>query len=83
MVSCYFCFQRLVPIIKIGKDTDDLIKKCFEFDWSNNKIAKFIKNDADREKIKNILRSNYKIYKDCYRYYSSFQPLGKGYIYIR
>ena len=33
-------------------DTDDLLKKCFEFDWANNKIAKFIKNDSDRDKIK-------------------------------
>ena len=53
-------------------DTDDLIKKCFEFDWNNNKIAKFIKNDSDRENIKNILRDNYRNLKNCYRYYSSF-----------
>lgn len=30
-------------------DHEELHKKCFEFDWSNNKLYKFIKNDAERD----------------------------------
>ena len=53
-------------------DTDDLIKKCFEFDWANNKLIKIIKKEDELEKVKILLRNVYSKYKDCYKYYSSF-----------
>ena len=64
-------------------DTDDILRKCFEFDWANNKITKFIKNDGDRDSIKQLLWEQYGRYKDCYRHYASFTPLGTNYNFRR
>ena len=56
--------------------TEDILRKCFEFDWEHNKLAKFIKKDEDREKIKSFLNDHYKQYLECYKYYASLQPIG-------
>ena len=36
-----------------------MVAKCFEFDWQYNKLQKFIKNDNEKEKIKNYIKNNY------------------------
>ncbi len=64
-----FIFYRKV-------DNEDILNKCFEFDWNSCKLTKFIKSDYDREAIKNILKTNYYHYKECYKYYASLQPIG-------
>ncbi len=35
-----------------------------------------MKNDSDRENIKQYLRKIYKLYKQCYKHFASFQPIG-------
>ena len=58
-------------------DNEDILTKCFEHDWNNNKLHKFIKSEYDKEAIKTLLRSHYRLYKECYKYYSSLLPIGK------
>lgn len=41
-------------------DNELLLSKCFEFDWSNTKIPKIIKDVKDKEEIKKYLQSIYK-----------------------
>jgi hypothetical protein len=45
---------------------------CFEFDWGCSKIQRFVKNDYDRQKLKEYIRGHYQQLKDIYRYYSTF-----------
>ena len=76
----WFIKLNKLTILKRKTDNEDLLKKCFEFDWANNKLQKFIKKEDEMEKIKAILRNIYPMYKDCYKYYASLQPLGINYI---
>ena len=40
-------------------DTPEQLSKCFEVDWANTKISKFLKSDTTRFAVKEILRSEY------------------------
>ena len=40
-------------------DHEALLTKCFEFDWSNSKIHKIIKDNQEKELVKQYLRSIY------------------------
>jgi hypothetical protein len=42
-------------------DTGALLMKCFEFDYSNTKISKLIRDKSDCEKSKELLRGHYKL----------------------
>ena len=41
-------------------DNDAILARCFEYDWSNSKIPKIVKDEAELKLIKEFLRSNYK-----------------------
>ncbi len=41
-------------------DTKELLDECFEFDWASSKLEKIIKNEEDRLKCKQYLKSIYK-----------------------
>lgn len=58
------------------KDDETLLNKCFEFDWACVRSQKIVKNDDDLKKVKERFRKSYKLYKDCYRYFSSLNPIG-------
>ena len=58
-------------------DTEELLKKCFEFDWEHSKIPKLVKDDSERLKVKNFLWENYRVIKEAYKYYSSVSPQGE------
>jgi hypothetical protein len=47
-------FKDYVP------DNDMILAKCFEFDWNSSKISKIIKDEREKEQIKNFLRTHYK-----------------------
>ena len=47
-------FKDFIP------DNELLLSNCFEFDWSNTKISKIIKDEKDKEEIKKYLKSIYK-----------------------
>jgi len=40
-------------------DHEAFLTKCFEFDWSNSKIHKIIKDNQEKELVKQYLRSIY------------------------
>ena len=42
-------------------DNEAILNKCFEYDWSNSKISKIVKDLTDLGKIKNYLNKNYKL----------------------
>jgi hypothetical protein len=46
--------------------------KCFELDWSCGKYNNFIKNDEDRESLKEFMRSHYGQMRLAYKFASSY-----------
>ena len=54
-----------------------MLKKCFEMDWSCSRIPRMIKKDDDLEKVKKLLYSVYRQYKETYKYYASLSPNGE------
>jgi hypothetical protein len=46
--------------------------KCFELDWSCGKYNNFIKNDEDRETLKEFMRSKYGQMRLAYKFASSY-----------
>lgn len=60
---------------KMNKEGDDLLRKCFEFDWKCSKIhSKLIKDETEKAKIKHYLSENYYVLRECYRYFSGISP---------
>lgn len=55
-------------------DSKELLAKCFEYDWSNCKIPKIIKNKEELEKIKAYLASIYGHIRETYKYYAGISP---------
>lgn len=53
-------------------DTPEILKKCFEKDWSEGKYMNFVKDDDDRDNLKEVLRGYYKNLRECYHHCSSF-----------
>ena len=67
-----------VSIFKDYKfDDDNLIGKCFEYDWARCKVPKLVKDLTELQKIKSYLSSNYRMLKEIYKYYSSISPQGE------
>jgi hypothetical protein len=60
-------------------DDDTFLNRCFEADWKSGKYANFIKNEEDRNNLKEYLRSVYKPMKDCYKVCSSHSNSDKLY----
>jgi hypothetical protein len=56
-------------------DSDELLRKCFEFDFKCSKIPKFIKNEEDLLATKEVMHSHYRAYKNCYKFYASMNPI--------
>ena len=52
-------------------DTDHLFNQCFEFDWERTKIPKLIKDVAQQNAIRKMLRANYRNFREVYKHYSS------------
>jgi hypothetical protein len=46
--------------------------KCFELDWSCGKYNNFVKNDEDRETLKEFMRSQYGQMRLAYKFASSY-----------
>lgn len=53
------------------------MKKCFETDWNCGRIPRIIKKEDDLEKVKKLLYSVYRQYKETYKYYASLSPSGE------
>jgi len=59
-------------------DDEDLLNKCFDFDWENGKMKdpRMIKKEEEIPAVKEFFRSKYKYFKDTYKYYASLSPVG-------
>jgi hypothetical protein len=51
-------------------DKESTIKKWFEIDWENWEMNKIIKDEFDRGKVKEYLRTIYPVMREAYKYYS-------------
>ena len=51
-------------------DTPSLLKKCFEEDYANSNISRIIKDEYDRNKVKEFLQSIYIPMRETYKYYA-------------
>lgn len=51
------------------KDTEELLDKCFDFDWKCARISTFV-DSSEEEKVKKTLRYYYGGMKNLYKYYS-------------
>ncbi|EGR33095.1 leucine rich repeat protein [Ichthyophthirius multifiliis] len=56
-------------------DNEEILNKCFDFDWDNSKIPQKVKNKEDQELLKQFLREKYKLIKDAYKHFATFNPI--------
>ena len=53
-----------------------MVNLCLEYDWECGKIPKIIKNPEEILKVKEFFRERYKLIKDTYKHYASYNPVG-------
>lgn len=56
-------------------DDEEILKACFEFDWSCMRKPKF-ENDVEEHLVRNELYKGYKIIKNMYRPHSALGAVG-------
>ena len=56
-------------------DNPRLLNDCFEMDWNRTKVARIVKNDEEREKLKTYIRSIYKWFREMYKFFSGSDPM--------
>ena len=56
-------------------ENDAHYAKAFDFDWNCSRLEKFLKDPEEIQKVKKILRENYKYFKAGYKQYSSLSGL--------
>ena len=57
-------------------DNEAIMYKCFEFDWKSGVFDRILKNQEEKEAIKNYLRPIYKLIREAYKHMSSMSPAG-------
>ncbi|EGR32874.1 leucine rich repeat protein [Ichthyophthirius multifiliis] len=57
-------------------DNEDIIKRCFEFDWKYGKIGKIVRNEEDEQEVANFFSQRYAQIKNFYKFYASKSPVG-------
>jgi len=57
-------------------DNDHTFNQCFDFDWERTKIPKLVKDVAQQNEIRKMLRANYRAFREAYKHYSSFGQQG-------
>lgn len=50
------------------QDTPELLEKCFVHDSAKWKLPKFCKDEAEQERVKQVVRRNLKFLKEIYQY---------------
>jgi len=54
-----------------------MLVKCFDNDWKYTKLEKLMgKAPDDCENLRLFLRSNYKGFRECFKYYGGQDPTG-------
>ena len=57
-------------------EDEDLLSRCFEFDWEHSKLPKLLKYSDETNALKLLLWKHYKGFKETYKYFSCFSPQG-------
>jgi len=55
-------------------DDERMLANCFELDWSRTKIERLIKDEVERAEVKELLKKNYKWFRESYKYISGLDP---------
>ena len=56
------------------KDDETLLNNCFILDWSRTKVERLIKDEKEKDALKEILKANYKWFRESYKYISGLDP---------
>lgn len=56
-------------------DTNKLLDSCFEMDWDNSKLSKFIKDEDERMSVKKYLHMIYPDFRESYKSTSGIDPM--------
>lgn len=55
-------------------DNAKLLDNCFEADWSNSKIDRIVKDEAEQNQVKKLLKQNYSKFRESYKQLSGVDP---------
>lgn len=62
------------------RDSDDLLDKCFEFDWENSRLDKVLNTycttEESKNKCKEILKKEYNLIRCVYKHHASLGIIG-------
>lgn len=61
---------------KYKAETPAIVEKWFEFDWACSKIQKIIKSEEEQIEAKKVLKQNYHLIREWYKYYAGVSPWG-------
>lgn len=57
-------------------DTDDVLARCFEFDWKCSTLDRKIRDPQDKEAVKDFLRPKYGLFREAYKHLACVAPAG-------
>jgi hypothetical protein len=43
------------------------LESCFEQDWENSKIPRYVKDEEERDLLKQFLKANYSNFRESYK----------------
>lgn len=55
-------------------DHPKLLENCFEADWNNSKIDRIVKDEAEQNLVKRLLKQNYTKFRESYKQLSGVDP---------
>ncbi|CAI2364873.1 unnamed protein product [Moneuplotes crassus] len=55
-------------------DNDEILAKCFDYDWAHCKIPNIIKNLTEQAKVQKYLKANYGPIREVYKYFAGVSP---------
>ena len=55
-------------------DNPKILEKCFQADWENTKIPKFLKSEEETAAMKEVIQKNYIYFHDSYKFLSGVDP---------
>jgi len=53
-----------------------MMLKCFDFDWKSGIFDRMIKQESERQEIKQFLRQNYLLIREAYKHLACAAPAG-------
>jgi hypothetical protein len=53
------------------KDSEEILDKCFEYDWGYSKVHKLVKNEEELPVVKRVFKQNYSKLKEIYKLFAA------------